>query len=228
MKVEVVRSRRRQKTVQARRVGDVLQVCVPATLSASEEEHWVNEMLRRVERRQRTAGVDLEQRAKHLSAKFSLASPLSIRWVGNQQSRWGSCSPGQRTIRISSRLANEPLWVLDYVIVHELAHLHVRRHGKAFWNLVNRYPLTERARGFLIARGFGEPDEPELDEPEADGPELDGPDRYQPDLYCPGTGAPDRRGAQSGRPRRSHSPRARSQAAHPQLWGPQLDGVSRQ
>jgi predicted metal-dependent hydrolase len=41
--------------------------------------------------------------------------------------------------------------VLDYVIVHELAHLEVAGHNDRFWQLVNRYPLTERARGYLIA-----------------------------------------------------------------------------
>lgn len=156
MKVEVIRSRRRRKTVQARTVGDVLLVSVPATLSASEEEHWVNEMLRRVERRNRTSAVDLGGRAIRLSTKLGLPQPSGIRWVDNQQSRWGSCSPGDGTIRISSKLATEPLWVLDYVIVHELAHLRVHGHSKVFWDLVNRYPLAERARGFLIARGSGD------------------------------------------------------------------------
>ena len=160
MKVEVVRSRRRRKTVQARQVGDVLRVSVPATLTRAEEEHWVGEMLRRVERRQQNPVVDLSQRARRLSVKFGLAEPAEIRWVDNQQCRWGSCTPGDATIRISSKLASEPLWVLDYVIVHELAHLHVRGHGKAFWRLVNRYPLAERARGFLIARGLEDPDLP--------------------------------------------------------------------
>lgn len=155
MEVEVVRSRRRRKTVQAQRVGDVLRVSVPAHLSAAEEERWVNEMLRRAERRQRPASQDLEARAKRLAIKFGLARPAEIRWVDNQQSRWGSCTPDQGVIRISSKLAGEPGWVLDYVIVHELAHLHVGGHGKAFWRLVNRYPLAERARGFLIARGLG-------------------------------------------------------------------------
>ncbi|MGH9106755.1 MAG: M48 metallopeptidase family protein [Acidimicrobiales bacterium] len=154
MKVEVIRSRRRRKTIQARKVGNTLQVSVPATLSKAEERRWVNEMLRRAESRQRASGVDLAQRARRLSAKFGLAMPAEIRWVENQQSRWGSCTPGDATIRISSKLAGEPLWVLDYVVVHELAHLFVKSHGKAFWDLVNRYPLAERARGFLIARGM--------------------------------------------------------------------------
>jgi predicted metal-dependent hydrolase len=145
-------------------VGDVLRVSVPATLSKAEEDRWVNEMLRRVERHQRASAVDLVQRARHLSARYHLATPVGIRWVDNQNSRWGSCTPGDGTIRISAKLAREPLWVLDYVIVHELAHLDARGHGKAFWDMVNRYALTERARGFLIARGM-EPDEPSRDEP---------------------------------------------------------------
>jgi predicted metal-dependent hydrolase len=158
MKVEVVRSRRRHKTVQARQVGDVVRVSVPATMSRAEEERWVNEMLRRIGRRQHPASADLHARAGALASRFGLAMPTSTRWVDNQLYRWGSCTPSDGTIRISSRLAKEPQWVLDYVLVHELAHLHVSGHGKAFWEIVNRYPLAERARGFLMARGLEDPD----------------------------------------------------------------------
>jgi predicted metal-dependent hydrolase len=158
MKVEVVRSRRRHKTVQARQVGDVVRVSVPASMSRAEEERWVNEMVRRISRRQHSTSLDLHQRAHALAGKFGFAAPTSTRWVDNQLFRWGSCTPGDGTIRISSRLAKEPPWVLDYVIVHELAHLHVSGHGQAFWELVNRYPLAERARGFLMARGVEDPD----------------------------------------------------------------------
>jgi predicted metal-dependent hydrolase len=157
MRVEVIRSSRRRKTVAARTVGNVLQVSVPATLSAAEERRWVNEMLQRAEQRRRRALVDLPRRAKLLSAKFGLPAPEEISWATNQTSRWGSCTPGEGSVRISADLSGEPLWVLDYVIVHELAHLVVKGHGKAFWTLVNRYPLAERARGFLIARGMEEP-----------------------------------------------------------------------
>ena len=79
-----------------------------------------------------------------------------ITWVETQRSRWGSCSPDDRTIRLSLTLADYPGWVRDYVIVHELAHLLVADHSKRFWELVERYPLTERARGFLIAKGMEE------------------------------------------------------------------------
>jgi len=72
-----------------------------------------------------------------------------VRWVDNQGSRWGSCTPIDATIRLSSRLRGMPTWVIDYVLVHELAHLLVPGHGPAFWAEVGRYPRSERARGYL-------------------------------------------------------------------------------
>jgi predicted metal-dependent hydrolase len=56
--------------------------------------------------------------------------------------------------------------VLDYVLVHELAHLVVPDHSPAFHEIVDRYPRAERARGFLIAMSRGETD----DDLAADGP----------------------------------------------------------
>ncbi len=74
----------------------------------------------------------------------------------NQHQRFGSCTPALGTIRLSDRLRKYPEWVLDYVIVHELAHLIHPNHSADFWAAVNAYPLTERARGFLIAVGLAE------------------------------------------------------------------------
>jgi predicted metal-dependent hydrolase len=161
VKVEVVRSARRRKTVQARQVGGVLRVSIPASMTAADEQRWVAEMVRRMERRAATEGIDLVARAAALSERYDLPRPRAIRWASNQEGRWGSCTPSDRTIRISSRLVGEPGWVLDYVIVHELAHLLVPRHDDRFWKLVHRYPRAERARGFLMARGL----DPDFDEP---------------------------------------------------------------
>jgi predicted metal-dependent hydrolase len=154
VEVEVVRSTRRRKTVQAREVDGVLRVSIPATMSHPEEQRWVTEMLRRVERRAATDGTDLTRRAAALAERYDLPRPADIRWSEHQAWRWGSCTPVDGTIRISSRLGKEPRWVVDYVIVHELAHLTVPGHNARFWALVNRYPRSERARGFLIARGL--------------------------------------------------------------------------
>jgi hypothetical protein len=69
--------------------------------------------------------------------------------VDNQHRRWGSCTPADRSIRLSSRLRSMPEYVVDYVLVHELAHLIEPSHDPRFWALVARYPRAERARGFL-------------------------------------------------------------------------------
>ena len=76
--------------------------------------------------------------------------PDSVRWVDNQHARWGSCTPGERSIRLSSRLQGMPSWVVDYVIVHELAHLFEPGHDEAFWSWVGRYPHADKAKGYLL------------------------------------------------------------------------------
>ena len=152
--VEVIRSPRRRKTVQARKVGGVLRVSIPAAMSKADEERHVAEMVRRMERRAESSTLDLAARAEALAGTYNLRRPRTIRWVDNQEWRWGSCTPSDGTIRISTRLAAEPAWVLDYVIMHELAHLHRAGHDLIFWSIVRQYPRTERARGFLMARGL--------------------------------------------------------------------------
>ena len=90
-------------------------------------------------------------RARALSAAHldDLAEPASVRWVDNQQRRWGSCTPADRSIRLSHRLRSMPEYVVDYVLVHELVHLLEPGHDDRFWALVARYPRAERARGYL-------------------------------------------------------------------------------
>lgn len=153
MNIEVIRSDRRKKTVQARLVGGVLRVAIPATMSRSEERHWVGLMKSKFELRAAAEPIELTKRARRLSQLYDLPFPDSIRWVDNQTTRWGSCTPENRTIRISSRVAGFPDWVLDYLIIHELAHLREPGHGEPFQALVGRYPRAERATGFLIAMG---------------------------------------------------------------------------
>jgi hypothetical protein len=96
-------------------------------------------------------------RAAALSDAFfdGSAVPASVRWVDNQNRRWGSCTPSEGTIRLSTRLRGMPEFVVDYVLVHELAHLHEPSHDERFWALVHAYPQTERALGFLEGVEFG-------------------------------------------------------------------------
>jgi predicted metal-dependent hydrolase len=158
--LRIVRSPRRRRTISARRRDGVIEVIVPSGMRASEEAMWVDRMRRRIERAEAgPSDAELALRAQALSRKYFAGElrALSVRWSEQQQQRWGSCTVDTGAIRLSARMQNFPAWVVDYVLVHELAHLRYRSHGPRFWALVNRYPLTERARGFLIAKG-GEAD----------------------------------------------------------------------
>nr|WP_307799804.1 M48 family metallopeptidase [Actinomadura nitritigenes] len=152
--VEVRRSTRRRRTVSAYRDGDKVVVMVPSRLSKAEEEQWIATILERLEereRRRRPSDAALESRAHELSRRYldGRADPVSVRWVANQRTRWGSCTPDDGTIRLSTRLRGMPSWVVDYVLIHELAHLLIPGHGADFWQLVGNYPKADRARGYL-------------------------------------------------------------------------------
>lgn len=127
---------------------------MPAGFSHAQEQAWVDRMRRRLQtrRERRNPGdAELESRARRLSSRYlgGRAVPESVTWVGNQRRRWGSCTPSTRTIRISYAVRGMPGWVLDYVVLHELAHLLVPGHGADFWELLAVYPRLERARGYL-------------------------------------------------------------------------------
>jgi predicted metal-dependent hydrolase len=151
--VEIIRSERRKKTAQGRMVGSRLEIRVPARMSKSEVDRMVDHFVGLYERQQQAGAVDLDIRAVALAKELDLPTPTSIKWVSNQRHRWGSCTPSRSSIRLSDRMIGFPAWVIDYVIVHELAHLRVVDHSPEFWALVERYPLSERARGYLIAKG---------------------------------------------------------------------------
>jgi predicted metal-dependent hydrolase len=152
--VEVRRSRRRLRTVTAYREGDRTIVMIPARFTRAQEREWVDRMVARLsaqDRRRRPADADLMTRARDLSSRYlgGLARPTSVTWVANQNARWGSCTPADGTIRLSTRIQGMPSWVIDYVLLHELAHLVEQGHGPRFWTLLDAYPRTERARGYL-------------------------------------------------------------------------------
>lgn len=153
--VDVVRSERRKKTVQAYLRDGRIRVMVPAGLDVAEERRLVEELAGKIGRRATSDGIDLTRRAELLASRYGLPIPADIAWSDRQMKRWGSCTPGESRIRISSRLVSMPSWVLDSVIVHELAHLEVAGHGPDFAELVARYELTERAKGYLIAVSEG-------------------------------------------------------------------------
>lgn len=149
--VVVVRSKKRRKTIQAVLTDGTIRILVPHSLGDREISEAISELVPRLERRFRSDHIDLVERAAVLGRQFDLPEPTSVVWVDNQQKRWGSCDTHTGDIRLSNRLADYPPWVLDYVLVHELAHLLVADHSAAFRALVDRYPRAERARGYLMA-----------------------------------------------------------------------------
>jgi predicted metal-dependent hydrolase len=166
MDVKIIRSSKRKKTISAREVESVIHLYLPVGLSREEEFNYVQwakkrfESLRRKkELKAENADEVLEQRARELNKRYfgSELSWTQICYTTEQNARtFGTCSTEGKTIRISDRLRKMPKFVHDYVVVHELAHLKVPGHGHEFWKLVNKYPKTERARGYLMAIGMSD------------------------------------------------------------------------
>jgi len=161
--VRVTRSARRRRTVSARFDAGTLVVSIPAGFTPAQEREWVEKMRGRMLRRgsgTRASDASLARRAAELSRDYlgGRAVPVSVRWVDNQASRWGSATPAHGTIRISRAVAAMPAYVRDYVLLHELAHLIEPGHTPRFWGLLGRYERLERARGYLAgyaaARGL--------------------------------------------------------------------------
>ncbi len=155
--VEVRRSRRRRRTVSAYLDRGTVIVLIPSWFSPDDEPRHVEDMVAKLsavrKSRTRRGGSDaaLSRRAEALSNSYLAghAKPLSVRWASDQTRRWGSCTPGTAAIRLSARLQAMPSHVIDYVLLHELAHLIEPAHNDRFWALVARFPRAERARGFL-------------------------------------------------------------------------------
>jgi predicted metal-dependent hydrolase len=169
--LEIHRSHRRRRSASAAPRDGVIVVRLPAGLPSAEEERMVADLVRRVTgaARARTRGGDaeLERRAAALADRYlDGVRPTSVRWSARMRRRYGSCTPAEASIRISRELASAPAYVLDHVLVHELAHLQEPGHGPPFRALVERYPDAARATGWLegytagrLAAGMGaEPD----------------------------------------------------------------------
>jgi len=163
-KIEIIRSERRKKTIQGKEINGKIYVYLPAGMSKEEEKKWIDAIIKKMERKKRRQKLNSDEalfkRAQEINKKyFDGRLKFDIKYVTNQNTRFGSCTPENKTIRLSHRLADMPQWVIDYVIIHELAHLLHPNHSKKFWELVNRYKYAERARGYLIAVGMASDEE---------------------------------------------------------------------
>jgi predicted metal-dependent hydrolase len=154
-------NRRLQRTYRWRIQGDRLIVERPARVDERDVQLTLETIRERAAAylRRTTADTDeaLLERARRLLRRYFPERPVlrAVSWSPRQHQRHGSCTSGAGVIRVAAHLQGYPDWVLDYVLVHELAHLLFPNHSDAFWDTVNRYPLAERARGFLIACDLG-------------------------------------------------------------------------
>lgn len=190
--IEVRRSGRRTRTVTAFRERGTIVVLIPSRMSATEEQTFVDSMVRKVLAREARSAAprgdsELRARAARLVLEFlapvtgTSTYPADVRWVDNQRLRWGSCTPSSGAIRLSDRLQVMPGWVVDYVLLHELAHLVEPSHSVAFWRLVQTYPQAAQARGYLEGYLAGQgrrgadlqPDGHQPDGPQQNNPRLD-------------------------------------------------------
>jgi predicted metal-dependent hydrolase len=191
--VEIVRSTRRKRTVEAQIVNGTIRVHVPARMKQSDVDRYTAELVARLQRAEASDPIDLVARAALLARRYKLPLPKSIRFVDNQKSQWGSCTPATGEIRLSSRLTQFPSWVLDYVIVHELAHLVEFHHNAKFLALVDRFPKAERARGFLTGVHYSpdgrndDADDDAIDDAASDEPMDDAPATDTPATEAPAT-----------------------------------------
>jgi len=158
--VEVRISARRKKTSEARWVGKRIVVSLPAHLDVASRQKTIDWLVDRLLARHRPHAAmsddELLARAIALSHRYLVgARPASVRWVTNMTTRWGSCSHASGAIRISHRLRAVPGWVLDSVLVHEVAHLTHPDHSPAFHRLAEGYPRHAEAGTFLAGYGLG-------------------------------------------------------------------------
>lgn len=154
MEIKIIKSWRRRRTASAGVKNGVLYIRLPALIPSFQAEKIIAKFKQAAKKRQvAPSSADLAKRARILNQKYfeGQLKYASIGWAKNQNSLHGSCSPRRGAIRISAKLKKVPKWVLDAILVHELTHLLVPNHGRKFWAAANRYPLMERARGYLLA-----------------------------------------------------------------------------
>jgi len=166
MEIKITRSIRRRRTISARLVNNTLLVNAPAMLSEERLEKAVTHFKSRFEKKIIKEELDKKQNlsliAAGLNEKYfgNRLKVNSIEYASDQASKFGCCNYRRGHIRISHRVGLMPDWVRDYVIIHEMAHLIEPNHSRAFWEIVYRYKLTERARGYLMAAGLNAEDGP--------------------------------------------------------------------
>jgi predicted metal-dependent hydrolase len=153
--IEVRRSTRRKKTIEAYRNGEKVIVSIPARMSQREANQVVDEMVKKILHDESApTSNQLLDRALLLNKKYldGKAIPVSVEWSSRMSRIWGACTIEDKTIRISDRLRDAPEYALDYLLIHELIHILIPGHGADFRALLERYPQLDRAEGYFEGR----------------------------------------------------------------------------
>ena len=160
MEVKITRSAKRRRTVGARLVNDLLLISAPLCLPQERLDKIVTGFKLKFEKKRIKEALNKEQNLSGLASSLNekyFGNKLkleSIEYVTTQNSLFGCCNHRTAKIRISHKIGLMPEWVRKYVVMHEMAHLVEPNHSQAFWDIVSRYKLTERARGYLMATNF--------------------------------------------------------------------------
>ncbi len=160
------RSSARRKTVSAKLRDGRIIVQLPATISQRQAQPIIDKLVSSLLAKTTTSESNLDDRAGVLIKRYFAdlnPRPSAVVWVTNQNHRWGSCTPSTGKIRLSHRLQNMPDWVIDAILVHEIAHLIEPSHNREFKALVNRYPKMAEAdlylRGWTAGYRYRNPDD---------------------------------------------------------------------
>lgn len=117
----------------------------PANSTVEQRKHLLEEFYRR----------ELKAVVPHLLEKYAAIvgkSPTEWR-IRSMKTRWGTCNTKDKRIWLALNLAKKPPECLEYVITHELTHLHVPNHSKAFWARMDvYYPAWREVRKLLNER----------------------------------------------------------------------------
>ncbi|MBO5338096.1 MAG: M48 family metallopeptidase [Clostridia bacterium] len=170
MEYEVVRSKRRTLCLQVKRDGKVV---VRAPLKASEKliNDFVSSHLEWIKKKQelvKNAHIpkdfseneikELKKRAREIIEPILeyYSNKMGVSYervsINSAKTRFGSCS-SKKTLNFSYRLALYPYEAIEYVCVHELAHLKEMNHSKKFWQIVEAELPNYKARKQLLKRG---------------------------------------------------------------------------
>jgi len=93
----------------------------------------------------------LNQRTEELASKLNFK--YNHIFIRNQRTKWGNCSK-ELNISYNWRLIKAPLFVIDYLIIHELVHTKIMNHTGKFWTLLRaHYPNYREAINWLDKYG---------------------------------------------------------------------------